>query len=254
MTEIITCPSGLSGRIRGMKVREERILSDRKLARTGGQVDKLLSACWEETLDAGIYDFGDKNMDWGKVLQGDRYYVLLQIRSLTYGPDYVFSTNCQSESCRSRIDWELDLNDLPVKELSQESKDAFLDDNRFHTILPNSNTKIWFGLMIGEVERKLPRIRKNAEGRMLSAILSLRIKEIEGVELRDKRKFIEELSMNDANFLMTEFDRVDCGVETAIEIECQECFAIQEIELPFGETFFMPGKKGKKHKTTSFHE
>lgn len=38
MSEIINCPSGLSGRIRGMKVREERILADRKLAKNGGQV------------------------------------------------------------------------------------------------------------------------------------------------------------------------------------------------------------------------
>jgi hypothetical protein len=30
MAEIITCPTGLTGRIRGMKVREERILSDRR--------------------------------------------------------------------------------------------------------------------------------------------------------------------------------------------------------------------------------
>ena len=66
MSEVITCPSGLSGRIRGMKVREERILTDRKLARTGGQVDHLLTACWEETLDPGPYDFGDKEIDWSK--------------------------------------------------------------------------------------------------------------------------------------------------------------------------------------------
>jgi|GEM_PF-2018949 len=44
MFEIITCPSGLSGRIRGMKVREERILAHRKLAKNGGQVDELLGA------------------------------------------------------------------------------------------------------------------------------------------------------------------------------------------------------------------
>ena len=41
MSEIIICPTGLTGRIRGMKVREERILSDRKLAKAGGQVDEL---------------------------------------------------------------------------------------------------------------------------------------------------------------------------------------------------------------------
>ena len=41
MSEIITCPSGLSGRLRGMKVREERVLAGRKLAKNGGQVDEL---------------------------------------------------------------------------------------------------------------------------------------------------------------------------------------------------------------------
>jgi len=32
MADVITCPSGLTGRVRGMKVREERVLADRKLA------------------------------------------------------------------------------------------------------------------------------------------------------------------------------------------------------------------------------
>ncbi len=36
MSEIITGPSGLTGRIRGPKVREERILADRKLAKGRG--------------------------------------------------------------------------------------------------------------------------------------------------------------------------------------------------------------------------
>ncbi len=33
MADIITCPSGLQGRVGGMKVREERVLADRKLAK-----------------------------------------------------------------------------------------------------------------------------------------------------------------------------------------------------------------------------
>lgn len=53
MADIITCPSGLQGRVRGMKVREESVLADRKLAKSGAQIDELLAACWEETLDAG---------------------------------------------------------------------------------------------------------------------------------------------------------------------------------------------------------
>ena len=44
MSDIITCPSGLTGRIRSMKVREERVLADRKLAKGGGQVEALGSS------------------------------------------------------------------------------------------------------------------------------------------------------------------------------------------------------------------
>ena len=104
MSHVITCPSGLTGRIRGMKVREERVLADRKLAKSGGQVDALLGACWEETLEPGPYDFGDKDIDWGAVLQGDRFFALLQVRALTYGPTYAFALGCQNEGCRARFE------------------------------------------------------------------------------------------------------------------------------------------------------
>lgn len=118
MSHVITCPSGLTGRIRGMKVREERVLADRKLAKSGGQVDALLGACWEETLDPGPYDFGEKDIDWGAVLQGDRFFALLQVRALTYGPTYAFALGCQNEGCRARFEWELDLTELPVRPLT----------------------------------------------------------------------------------------------------------------------------------------
>ncbi len=248
MSQEITCPSGLIGRIRGMKVREERILADRKLARSGGQVDRLLSACWEETVDPAIYAFGDKKIDWGQVLQGDRFFALLLIRALTYGPEYAFSVNCQNPTCRARIDWELDLRELPVRELSDESREVFLNGNRFQTVLPDSGKRVWFGLVTGAIERKLPQVRKSAGERVLSSVLAMRVQEIEGVESREKRKFIEDLTMRDADFLMDEFDRVDCGVDTNIEIECPECFSVQEVELPFEKSFFMPGKERVKRR------
>lgn len=63
MANVVTCPSGLSGMVRGMKVREERVLADRKLAKHGGQLDELLTSCWEETVEPGPYDFRDKPID-----------------------------------------------------------------------------------------------------------------------------------------------------------------------------------------------
>lgn len=257
MIETITCPSGLTGQIRGMKVREERILTDRKLARSGNQVEELLKNCWEETADAGPYDFGEKNIDWTKVLQGDRFFALLQIRALTYGPDYAFSVPCHNQACRARVDWELNLSELPVRKLSDESREVFINGNRFETTLPDMGNRVWFKLLTGEDERKLPMLKKNAGDRLLSAMLAYRIVEIEGVENRDKRQFLEDLSLRDADVLVDEFDRVDCGVDTTIEVECPECFAVQEVELPFEKTFFMPGKartSRRRNRSASFLE
>ena len=62
-------------------------------------------------------------------------------------------------------------------------------------------------------------------------MLAFRVLEVEGVEARDKERFIEDLSLRNADFLVDAFDRVDCGVDTGIEIACPACFTTQEVEL-----------------------
>jgi len=243
MSNNITCPSGLVGRIRGMKAREERILADRKLARSGAQLEQILAACWEETLDAGPYEFGEQPIDWGKVLQGDRFFAMLQIRVLSYGADYAFSVPCENRGCRARIEWELDLRELPVKMLSDESRAAFLNSNRFETVLPDAGRKVVFRLLTGADERRMAALRRAAGERPITTLLGYRLETIDGVEPRDKQKFIEDLAMADVTYLLGEFDRVDCGVETEIEVECAECFGTTRIELPFEKGFFLPERR-----------
>ncbi len=154
MPHTIRCPSGLTGTIRGLKVREERVLADRKIAKAGGVVDELLRACWEETEDYGLYSFDAGKTDWDKVLQGDRFFALLQIRALTYGPDYAFAITYREDACRARIEWELDLDHLPVRPLCGESRDAFLAGSRIETRLPDAGHRVWFRLLTGADERK----------------------------------------------------------------------------------------------------
>lgn len=240
MTEL-RCPSGLLGKIRGMKVREERVLSDRKLAKAGSQLEELLGGCWVSTVEPGPYDFAAKLIDWGSVLQGDRFFALLNIRALTYGPDYGFAVSCRN--CRTRIEWEVDLTRLPVRQLTPESRAAFMANNRFETTLPDAGKRVWFKLLTGDDERKLPALQRAAPDRLLSSVLAYRLLEVEGVDPKDKRAFLEDLTLRDADFLVDEFDRVDCGVDTTIEVECPECREVQDVELPFDSAFFLPGKE-----------
>lgn len=241
MHHAIHTPSGLIGVVRPMTMKEETILTDRALARSGGQVDALLRACWVEVLEPGPYTVGDEPLDWSKVLQCDRFHALIHIRVATYGPTYAFATNCAS--CRARVEWEVDLTELPVRALPDESRAAFANGNRFETSLPVARNKVWFKLMTGADERKLPQLRKQSHERPLSALLNYRVLEIEGIEARDKRAFIEDLSMLDANHLIAEFDRVDGGIEATIQIECPDCFAVQDVEVPFDSGLFMPSQR-----------
>lgn len=243
MSNTITCPSGLVGRIRGMKAREERVLADRKLARSGAQLEQILAACWEETIDPGPYTFGEQPIDWGKVLQGDRFFAMLQIRVLSYGGDYAFSVPCENRGCRVRIEWGLDLRDLPVRALSGESRAAFLNGNRFETVLPDAGRKVVFRLLTGADERRMAALRRAAGERPITTLLGFRLDSIDDVEPRDKQRFIEDLGMADVTFLLGEFDRVDCGVDTEIEVECPECFGTTRVELPFEKGFLLPERK-----------
>ncbi|MCP4675067.1 MAG: hypothetical protein GY854_06100 [Deltaproteobacteria bacterium] len=256
MSEIIICPSGLKGRVRKMKVHEARSFSNRRRNSKGDPMKRLFSSCWEETLDLGPYDFDDKRIDWSEVLLGDRLYALMGIRIETHGPEYVFSVTCQERDCRKRIEWELNLDELPVRMLSDENREVFQNGNRFEMTLPEADTRLWFKMLLGKDEGKLAKKRRGPEELDLSDLLSFRIVEIEGVDKKEKRRFIDDLSMSDADFLMDEFDRVDCGIDTAIEIECPQCMAVQEVELPFEQTFFMPGKRrmARRGRSDSFRE
>jgi phage FluMu protein Com len=241
----IICPSGLAGNIRGLKIKEGSLFTDRKLLRQGLIVEKVLGRCWIETTDPGPYDFGEKGIDWGKVLQGDRFFALLQMRVATYGPQYAFGLTCQNDVCRERFEWELDLMELPVKKLPTESAENFKNGNRFETVLPGAGRKVWFRLLTGEDERKFPALRSKADGNLMTALFTFRIVEIEGVKPQEKNGFVEDLELSDAMFLRSEFDRADCSVETTIEVECPHCLTVQEIDLPFEKTFFL-AEAGKK--------
>lgn len=244
MPSTIVCPSGLSGEIRGLKGKEGKLLADRNAARAGSTFEKLLSGCWLQTIDPGIYDLPEGTaIDWAKVLVADRFYALLEIRSVTFGDEYAFSVQCRNAGCRERFEWELSLRKLPVRTLTDEAKAAFKAGNRFETTLPHDGRRVWFRLMTGADEARAASVLKGSRDGMLLTALALRIVEIEGIADKDKRAFLEEMEMADATALLDQFDAIDGGVETTIEVECPRCFGTQEIELPFERGFFLPRAK-----------
>ena len=57
------------------------------------------------------------------------------------------------------------------------------------------------------VSRSVSALQRSAPDKLLSAVLAYRVLEIDGVDAKAKRQFLEDLTMRDADFLVDEFDR-----------------------------------------------
>ncbi len=240
----ITCPSGLKGRIRGFKVKDEQILADPNLVRDGRVISKLLSACWLETIDPGPYTFlanGEeyKKPDWGKILQGDRLFTLVQIRVKSYGPEYEFDVPCSNNACSQTIQWRMNLPDLELRELPEESRDKFRRGEPFETYLPDEK-KVQYRLLVGDDDRYMARLRENNPSKLLLGMLTRRIVEIEGIgsDPRKIKTFIEDMEAGDADRLRDELEESDCGLETQFDVYCTGCNYDQPVILPLEMSFF----------------
>ena len=241
--QIVHCPSGLAGEVRAFKAKEANLLADPRQARNVVSFDKVLRACWETTIDPGPYDMGEGGPDWSRALVADRFAALIGVRVATYGPDYEFQVNCANEACPGkRFMWGLNLEtDLERKALPEESITVWLNDNRFPAKAGGKN--LWFKLLTGADEaRNTVRFRQSRDA-LITAALASRIVEIEGVHSNDKMHWLENLDMGEAMSLLDQFDSVDGGVETEIEVQCEHCLTVQDIELPFARDFFLPRQK-----------
>lgn len=238
----VTCPSGLTGRVRKLKVSEANLLADEANQRKDDAVDSVLRACWTETLAPGPYTLPESGvLDWGKVLVADRFVAILHIRIATYGSAYDFQVQCAEASCRQRFGWSIDLvKDLPPIPIPEESLQVFADGNQFPGYLRGADKGFTFGLQTGLGERAAAKLLKANRARKLTAALASRITAVDGVENLDRVRFLTALDMDDAVEAIEQMDAVDGGVETELEVECTHCGGVQEVELPLGKTFWLP--------------
>jgi hypothetical protein len=251
----IDCPSGLTGRVRGLKTREMNLLASQKALRSGEVYDRLLSTCFIEVANPGPYvgigafvepkNGGPKLLDWSRVLLCDRFYTLLQIRRATFGPTYPFALNCPR--CRRRFEWELDLGtQLPVKKLPDASREKIAGgSNEFEVRLDLAGKlrTLRFRLQDGAGEQKTAEKADKYKERLMTIAVAARIIAIEGVEPSGIHNFVDDLDMQETIDTLHAFDEVDGGIDTLIHVVCTHCASESAVQLPFGPEFFIPSRK-----------
>lgn len=250
-TRKVDAPSGLKGLVRGMKGKEANVLADKTLARRLGTFDKILEACWMETDDGGpltdVYLKPDGSPDWGKVLLGDRMFVLLQIRmaSPKLGTEYSFKHKCSS--CDESFEWGLNLEkDLRIEKFKPEALEQYREGNRFEAEMPDDGKKFWFKLSNGDSEKQAAKRIKKKKDELVTVSLSERIIEIEGIGTKkaDIRAYLEEA--DDLYEIIDIMDEADAGVVTDIEVECAECGNEDLVRLPFVGDFWISQRRRRK--------
>ena len=214
------------GALRKMTGREEAILADRANQHNGGKlVTELLHSC--------VTRFeGDQKLskqDVSNWYSADRNYVLIRLRSFTFGPDLPASYTCAS--CGDKQDVVENLDELPVRSLDPEEtledivvelEDGFWDKDVCHT-------SITLTLPKGVDEAAVaPMLRKNASlGK--NALLARCIKKVgdmpqHRIDAMGSR-ILSDLTLTDRRLIDKALNRAAPGVDLMRDRICYSCGA-----------------------------
>lgn len=227
----VECPSGREVDLRKMKLSDEDIITNVRLAKEGTNIDVLLER---------VTGLSQDELD--EMLIGDRVFLLIELRRISRGDLFYPRVTCPV--CENRYEEEIDLSKLEIRKLDQE---LFDEEFKFELTLPVCGEKLIARLLKGAEEKHLRKIRKNHPDKLMSYLMMLRTESIEGKTVKNVEWF-RELDTEDSDYFREEYDKRDCGVETTVEASCRNssCRAVYDLEIPFDATFFLQTRKRKK--------
>jgi hypothetical protein len=231
----VTLPIGVDGphgvertvALRKMTGREEALLADPANQRNGGRlVTGLLASCITrigelEDVDRGLVE---------RMYSADRNFLLLRLRSFTFGSELQCAYGCPS--CGNRFEVVEDLDSLPVRRLGDgeapddivvELEDGYVDrDGSVHTAMT-------LRLARGDDETTVaPQMRKNASlGK--NALLARCLKSLGDVPAHRLdalgARILADLTLTDRRIIDRAFNDAAPGIDLIREIDCPACGA-----------------------------
>ncbi len=223
----------LSGniRIRPMTVREEKILSTVRLIKSGQALDLVFKNCIKSDIDTQ------------ELLSSDRSFLMLWLRSISYGNTYKFKLQCPNAACQKKFEYEVDLNGHAVKELTDPNV-----SEPFEITLPVSKQKVLFRLPRGKDEMEIMKLNnqpkklnepdEDSVKRLTSAIVKITRPDGTVVSDKEKQMVVESWIARDSSTFRNKIEELDCGVEDIKGIKCPYCEEEFDTPIPITENFF----------------
>ena len=216
-------PSGDEIELREMTGAEEEILTNQRLIRSGDAVNQVLANC---TLRIGESDeIGNKVVL--DMLSGDRLFTLVKLRQISLGDEVELELSCPNPTCRAKNRAIINIDDLSVTPYGEEREFVFT--------LPASGAKVRFGYLDGHKEKRLAQMQEPS----ISSAMMIRILDIDSNS--PSKKALAEMSMRDRSALRAEMLRVDAGIDTTIECDCDSCGTRIRTRLEAEPSFLFPG-------------
>ena len=217
-------------RIRPMTVNEEKILSTPRLVKSGQALDMVFQNCIKSSIDV-------TNM-----LSSDRVFLMLWLRSISYGNMYKFTLQCNNPECKKKFEYEVDLSTHPIKEISSEIVEPIEIE------LPVSKYHVFFRLPRGTDEVELIKLQNQtkklneADDSIVKKLVStvIKITDFDGNPLPENlyEQFISSLVARDASVWRNKIEKMDGGIEDIKGIVCPHCEEEFESAIPITENFF----------------
>ncbi|HEY3079213.1 MAG TPA: hypothetical protein VGM69_04840 [Chloroflexota bacterium] len=211
--------------LRKMTGKEEAILADRRYQRNGGQlVTELLHSC---LLRVGELPKNGRGTVAG-MYSADRNYLLLKLRSVTFGTELPASYTCPA--CNEAIQVDEDLDELPVRLLPEdespedvvvELRDGYAErDGQVHTAM---TLRLPTGV---DEEAVASQVRQNASlgknallARCLKSLGDMPRHRLEAIG----PKILSELTMTDRRLIDRALNESAPGVDLVRRLECPSC-------------------------------
>ena len=231
---VVKTPPLPEGRV---QIRKMLIQDDEILSGSGGsaltRVSKVLARC--SKLPEGF--------DPESLLLADRMFLLLTIRTHTFGPIYHIQFRCPH--CRTQNS-KHPVN--VVEELSEKPLTADVTEP-IEVKLPDLGPRIGIRLLRGMDEHSIIRAAKEAEARGQTGTpvqdqLRQLIVTIDGEPVTNplhRMDLVRQFTAADLLAVRKALDAHDFGVDTTVHPTCSRCEAAVELDMPFGSDFLRPG-------------
>lgn len=235
-----------------MTTLEEKILAGSNPQTAIQALDMLIARCVPTLKEQGLTP--------SDLISGDRFYLLMAIRAVTYGTEYQFQVVC--ESCNLRFKHTINVPDDFVIEHLPE---GFVEP--FEVSLPMSKATLGMRIARGSdevaISKYLDQIYKKLDRaavgdpaftyRVMQQVLYIKNQEGQQIDKGTKDfetkclKFLDALHGNDMRAIRQAVIDNDCGPNTEVECQpCPKCRHINVFPMPYSVEFFRPGSERRR--------